>query len=337
MPFISEHPLKRRTRGFPALHLLVWIGALVFADAAIAQPAGYPTKPVRLVVAYPPGGPVDLIARLLAEPLGRGLGQPVIVENRAGAGGVIGSDAVAKSTPDGYMLLLGTTPLAIQETLLPKLPYSALRDFTPIALIADGPQVLVVGSSVPVRTAAEFIEYAKAQDGKLNYASPSSGGANHLATEMFKARAGFKATQVPFNGNGPAEIALIGGHVGFMFSSLTSSLPQVESGRLRALGVTSKRRLANAPEIPTIAETLPGFEVSSWFGVLGPARIPAPIVDRLNAEINKVIEQADMKKRLVSLYLEAPPGSPAQFGEFIRQNTAMWGKVIKDSGTVHEN
>lgn len=337
--FIDAREISLKNRAWFAglAWLLAALSTIAASGPAAAQGAAYPVRAIRLVVAYPPGGPVDLIARLLAEPLARGLGQPVIVENRAGAGGVIGTDAVAKAAADGYTLLLGTTPIAIQETLIPKLPYSALRDLSPVALIAEGPQILVVGAALPVRSAAELIEYARAQDGKLNYASPSAGGANHLATEMFKARAGFKAAAVHYNGNGPAEIALIGGHVGFMFTSLTSSLPQVESGRMRALGVTSKKRLANAPDIPAIAESLPGFDATSWFGVLGPARLPAAVIERLNLEINKVIEQPDMKKRLTALYLEAPPRSPGEFDAFIRQNIASWAKVIKDAGVVHDN
>ena len=319
------------------LSILNFVGLLAVTGSSLAQGTEYPSRPIRLVVAYPPGGPVDLIARFMAEPLGRALGQPVIVDNRVGAGGVIGSDAVAKASPDGYTLLLASTPLSIQETLNPKMPYSALRDFTPIAKVAEGPQVLLVSPAVPARTVREFIDYAKAQDGKLNYASPSSGGANHLATELFKTRAGLKAMQVNYNGNGPAEFALIGGQVEFMFSSLTSSLPQVASGRLRALGVTSQKRLPNAPDIPAIGETLPGFEVTSWFGVLGPARLPPAIVDRLNVEINNIMEHQDMKKRLVALYLDAIPASPAQFSEFIKQNIVMWGKVIKESGTTQTN
>ena len=328
------HDRSLHRRSFSTLALVGWLASI---GRAAAQPAGYPNKPVRLVVAYPPGGPVDIVARSLGEQLSRSLGQTVLVDNRAGAGGVIGSDAVAKAAPDGYTLLLGSTPLAIQETLNTKLPYSALRDFTPIAKLAEGPQVLLVSSAVPARTAREFIEYAKAQGGKLSYASPSSGGSNHLATELFNTRAGIRALHVPFNGNGPAEIALLGGHVDFMFSSLASSLPQVESGRLRALGVTSKQRFANLPDIPAIAETLPGFEVTSWFGVLGPAKMPSGVIDRLNSEINRAIEQPDMKRRLGALYLEPTPGSAAQFGEFLRQNTALWGKVIKESGTPLEN
>lgn len=315
-----------------ALLTLGCIALLASLGSTHAQ--GYPNKLIRLVVAYPPGGPLDIMARTLVEPLGLALGQPVIVDNRAGAGGVIGSDAVAKASPDGYTLLFGSTPLSIQETLVAKLPYSALRDFTPIAKIAEGPQALVVGTSVPVRNVRELIDYAKAQDGKLNYASPSAGGSNHLAAEMLKIRGEFKATHIPYKGGAPAEIDVIGGQVTFMFGALTSSLRQVESGRLRALGVTSKQRFPTAPDLPTIAETLPGFEVVSWYGVLGPPGMPTAIVVRLNAEINKVMDHPDMKKRLAALDLEATPGTPAQFGEYIKQNTAMWRKVIKESGAT---
>ncbi len=293
----------------------------------------YPSRPIRLVVAYPPGGPLDVMARLLAEPLGRALEQPVVVDNRAGAGGIIGSDSVSKAAPDGYTLLFGSTPLAIQETLMLKLPYSALKDFTPIAKTAEGPQVLVVGSAVPVHSVRELIDYAKAQDGRLNYASPSTGGSNHLAAEMFKTMAGFKATHIPYKGGAPAETDLIGGQVTFMFGALTGSLQQAERGRLRVLGVTSKKRMRSAPNVPTIAETLPGFEVTSWYGVLGPPGLPEPIVVRLNAEINKVMNQPEMAKRLLALDLEAASGSaPHRFsGEFIRQRTRRCGaKVIKD-------
>ena len=296
----------------------------------------YPVKPIRLVVAYPPGGPLDVMARTLAEPLGKALGQPVIVDNRAGAGGVIGSDLVSKAAADGYTLLFGSTPLTIQETLLAKLPYSIARDFSPIAKLAEGPQVLIVGNTVPARTLRELIEYGKAQDGKINYASPSAGGSNHLAAEMFKLMAGIKATHIPYKGGAPAEIDLIGGQVTFMFGALTGSLRQAERGRLRVLGVTSKKRMPGAPDLPTIAETLPGFEVVSWYGVLGPPGLPDAIVTRLNADINAVMTQPDMSKRLVTLDLEATPGSAAQFGAYLRQNTAMWGKVIKDAGITAE-
>ena len=323
-------PIERMLRRICASLLMLAAATPGFA----ADP--YPNKPIRLVVAYPPGGPLDVMARTLAEPLGKALGQTVIVDNRAGAGGVIGSDLVAKAVPDGYTLLFGSTPLTIQETLLAKLPYSIARDFSPIAKLAEGPQVLIVGNAVPVRSVREMIDYGKAQDGKINYASPSAGGSNHLAAEMFKLMAGIKATHIPYKGGAPAEIDLIGGQVTFMFGALTGSLRQAERGRLRVLGVTSKKRMPGAPDVPTIAETLPGFEVVSWYGVLGPPGLPAAIVVRLNAEINNVMNQPDMSKRLVTLDLEATPGSAAQFGEYLRQNTAMWGKVIRDAGITAE-
>jgi tripartite-type tricarboxylate transporter receptor subunit TctC len=318
-----------------ALSALVAASMLVTAAQAFAGDH-YPSRPIRLVVAYPPGGPLDVMARLLAEPLGQVLEQPVVVDNRAGAGGIIGSDVVSKAAPDGYTLLFGSTPLAIQETLMARLPYSALKDFTPIAKTAEGPQVLVVGAAVPVHTVRELIDYAKAKDGRLNYASPSTGGSNHLAAEMFKTMAGFKATHIPYKGGAPAETDLIGGQVTFMFGALTGSLQQAERGRLRVLAVTSKKRMRSAPDVPTIAETLPGFEVTSWYGVLGPPGLPGPIVAQLNAEINKVMNQPEMAKRLLALDLEAASGTSAQFAEFIRQNTAMWAKVIKDAHVERE-
>ncbi|MGE0797231.1 MAG: tripartite tricarboxylate transporter substrate binding protein [Lautropia sp.] len=309
--------------------------ALAMGVPALAQGA-YPSKPVRLVVAYPPGGPLDTLARSLAQPLGAALGQPVVVENRAGAGGVIGSDLVAKAAPDGYTLLFGSTPLAIQETLLPKLPYSVLRDFTPIANMAEGPQALVVGNAVPARTVRELIEYAKAQNGRLNYASPSAGGSNHLAAELFKNMAGIQATHVPYKGGAPAEIDLIAGQVAFMFGAFSSSMAQAEKGRLRVLGVSSTKRMAKAPDVPTIAESLPGFEVVSWYGVLGPPALPPAITARLNAEINRILASPDMRQRFTIMDLEATPWTPEQYGDYIRRNTAMWANVIKDGNIKPE-
>ena len=310
--------------------------AALFPASALAQTDSYPSRPIRLVVAYPPGGPLDVMARFLSDPLSRSLGQPVIVENRPGAGGIIGSDAVAKSAPDGYTLLFGSTPLTIQETLSPKLPYSIYKDFTYVAKLAEGPQVLIVGNAVPARTVRELIDYAKAQDGKLNYASPSTGGSNHLAAELFKLMGGIKATHIPYKGGSPAELDVIGGRVTFMFGALTGSLQQAERGRLRVLGVTSKTRLPTAPDLPTIAETLPGFEVVSWYGVLGPAGLPATVTARINADVNQVIRLPELNKRLLGLDVWPTPGTPPQFGEYLKQNTAMWAKVIKDAGVTAE-
>jgi tripartite-type tricarboxylate transporter receptor subunit TctC len=315
----------------PRRLLLACAALLALAGSVAAQAGDYPGKPIRLVVAYPPGGPLDILARVLAEPLGKALGQPVIIENRAGAGGVIGSDFVAKAAPDGYTILLGSTPLAIQETLYRKLPYSATRDLTPIANLAEGPQVLVVGNAVPVKTVQELIDYGRAQQGKLNYASPSAGGTNHLAAELLKLRGGFEATHIAYKGGAPAEIAIISGDVAFGFGALTGSLQQVRQGRLRALGVTSKARWPSAPDVPAIAETLPGFDVSSWYGLLGPAGMPAAVVQRLNSEVNKILAEPAMKKRLVELDLLPVPGTPARFRSYIQQNIDMWGKVVRDA------
>lgn len=334
---MSTAPGNRRA----ALRVFAGVAASLALCAGLVtgaqgQTGDYPNRPVRLVVAYPPGGPLDTMARMLADKLGQSLGKPVVVDNRSGAGGVIGSDLVAKAAADGYTLLFGSTPLSIQETLTPKLPYSALRDFTPIAKMGDGPQVLVVGSAVPARTVAELIAYAKSLDGKMNYASPSSGGSNHLAGELFKLTGGFRATHVPYKGGAPALTDVIGGQVSFMFAAVATAMQHVEAGRLRALGVTSKQRIVTAPQVPTIAETLPGFEVVSWYGVLGPPGMPPAIVSRLNGEINRIIVDPDMKKRLIALDVEVTPDTPAQFGEFIRQNTGMWANVIKTAGVTAE-
>ncbi len=319
-------------------HLVRGLAVLALAAATVPSFAqgAYPNRPIRLVVAYPPGGPLDILARSLAQPLGEALGQAILVDNKAGAGGVIGSDFVAKAMPDGYTLLFGSTPLTIQETLLPKLPYSVLKDFTPIAKMAEGPQALVVGKAVPVKNVKELVDYAKAQNGKLNYASPSAGGSNHLAAEMFKTVADFSATHVPYKGGAPAEIDLISGQVTFMFGAFSSSMAQAERGRMKVLGVTSRKRMSVAPDVPTIAETLPGFEVMSWYGVLGPPGMPTSVTSRLNAEINRILVSADMRKRFAAMDLDATVGSPEQFSEYIRQNTGMWAKVIKDANVKPE-
>ena len=330
-------PIRRRAalRAIARIATGLAIGSALMSGAS-AQVGDYPNKPVRLVVAYPPGGPLDTMARMLGEQLGNALGKPVVVDNRPGAGGIIGSDLVAKAPADGYTLLFGSTPLSIQETLTPKLPYSAARDFTPIAKMAVGSQMLVVGNSVPARSVRELIDHARSLDGRMNYASPSAGGSNHLAAEMFKLMGGFKATHVPYKGGAPAEIDVIGGQVLFMFGAVSSSMRQVEAGRLRALAVTSKERMPSAPNVPTLAETLPGFEVVSWYGVLGPAGMPPGVVSRLNTEINRIIVQPDMKKRLLALDLEPTPGTPVQFGDYLKQNIGMWARVIKDAGVTAE-
>lgn len=318
--------------------LLVACGAWMLSAGPLAHAqsaAAYPSRPVQLVVAYPPGGPVDVVGRFLADRLTQLLGQNVYINNRAGAGGIIGTEFVARSAPDGYTLLLTSTPMAIQETLYRKLPYAALRDFSAIAEVARGPQMLVVGLSIPAKNVKELIALAKSQPGKLSYASPSTGGANHLAAEMLKTMAGIDAVHVPYKGGAPAELDLIAGRVAFMFHSLPAAMQQVKAGRLRALAVTSVRRTSAAPDVPTVAESgLPGFEVSSWYGVVGPAGLPLEVVARINAGINKALLGPEMKERMTSLGIEGTPGTPADFTEFLKRDIARWAKVIKDSGAT---
>ena len=316
--------------------LVLLLAALAAGPLAHAQSAAaYPLKSIQLVVAYPPGGPVDVVGRFLAERLTQLLGQNVYINNRAGAGGIIGTEFVARSAPDGYTLLLTSTPMAIQETLYKKLPYAALRDFSAIAEVATGPQMLVVGLSIPATNVKELIALAKAQPGKLSYASPSTGGANHLAGEMLKTMAGIDVVHVPYKGGAPAELDLIAGRVAFMFHSLPAAVQQVKAGRLRALAVTSVRRTPAAPDVPTVAESgLPDFEVSSWYGVVGPAGLPVEVVARLNADINKALLEPELKERMTSLGIEGTPGTPADFTEFLKRDIARWAKVIKDSGAT---
>jgi len=317
------------SRGLAALALIIACAV----PPAVAETTSYPDRPVHLVVGFPPGGPVDVVARALGQELEKLLGQPVVIENRAGAGGIIGTEAVARAAPDGYTLLLATTTLTIQETLYKNLTYSALRDFTPVAAIAAGPQVLIVNKDVPAKNLQELIALAKSKPGQLNYASPSTGGANHLAGEMLKTMAGIDVMHIPYKGGAPAETDLIGGRVTFMFASLPAALARVRAGQVRAIAVTSTKRVDAAPDIPTLAESgLPGFEVSSWYGVAGPAGMPRDVVMRLNTEVNKALSAAQMKDRMVQLGVEGSPGTPEQFAEFLRKDTARWAKVIKESG-----
>ncbi len=318
------------TRKFLAFCLVA--ATLASMPDAFAQ---YPVRPVRLVVAYPPGGPVDIVARTLAQAMSGPLGQPVIVDNRAGASGIIGTEHVARAAPDGYTLLLTSTPLTIQESLYKKLPYSALRDFTYLAAAGSGAQVLVVHESVPAQNLRELIALARARPGTINFASPGAGGANHLAAEMFKTTAGIEATHVPYKGFAPAEADLLGGRITFMFSSLPAAMQHVRSGRLRAIGVTSLQRTRAAPDIPTLAEAgLPGFEVSSWYGVVGPAGLPQDVVVKVNAAVNVALESAQMKERLAALGVEAATSTPDQYADFIRRDITKWAKVVKDSGAT---
>ena len=304
----------------------------------IVTPAGaqgaYPTKPVRLVVPFPPGGTTDILARAVAQKLSETWGQQVIVDNRPGAGGNIGSELVAKSAPDGYTLLMGTVGThAINPSLYAKMPYDHVKDFTPVILVAGVPNVLVVNPSLPVKSVSELIAYGKANPNKLNFASSGNGTSIHLSGELFRTMTGVQMTHVPYKGSSPALTDLIAGQVQLMFDNLPSSLQFIKAGKLRALAVTSAERSAALPDVPTLAESgLPGFEASSWFGVLAPAGTPNDIIVKLNTAIAGWLATADAKEKLSAQGAIAAGGAPDAFVRHIAAESNKWAKVVKASG-----
>ena len=315
--------------------MLRWaLGALFACIATVASAQGYPNRTIRLVVPFPAAGTTDILARAAAQKLTEAFGQSVVVDNRPGAAGNIGSDLVAKSAPDGYTLLMGTVGThAINPSLYSKMPYDHVKDFVPVVLVAGVPNVLVVNPALPVNSVADLIKLAKDKPGQINFASSGSGTSIHLSGELFKTMAGVDITHVPYKGSSPALVDLIGGQVQIMFDNLPSALPQIKAGKLRAIAVTSLKRAPVLPDVPTISESgLPGFEASSWFGVLAPAGTPAPIVARINAEVNKWLQSAEAREKLLSQGAEAAGGSPEQFAQHIRAESEKWAKVVKASG-----
>jgi tripartite-type tricarboxylate transporter receptor subunit TctC len=313
---------------------IVVLFCMAWAAAFGAHAQGYPNRPIRLIVPYPPGGTADLLARVLGQKLGETLGQPIVVENRGGAGGNIGTDLVAKSAPDGYTLLMANASvLAINPTLFGSLPFDPVRDFAPVSLFADVPLILVVHPSLPVNSVKDLIALARSKPGEINYAAAGMGSTTHLSMELFKTMAGVKMVTIPFKGSGPALAALIAGQVPVMFELAPTALGFVKSGKLRPLAVTSPARSPLMPELPTVAETgLPGFDVASWFGVVAPAATPKEIVARLNADIVKIVNSADMGERIAGLGAVAHSNSPEQFSQFILTEFKKWAQVVKDSG-----
>jgi len=308
--------------------------ALLCALPILAAAQAYPSKPIRFVVPYPAGGPLDTVARLLGQKVSESVKQPVIVDNRAGSGGNIGADLVAKSAPDGYTILMGAVAThAINPTLYASIPYDPIRDFIPVTQVASTPNVLVVNPSVPAANVKEFIAYAKAHPGKLNFGSGSTGSAGHLAGELFKTQAGVDMTHVPYKGAAPAMNDLIGGQIQLMFDNLASALGQVRAGRVRALAVTTAKRTALAPELPTIAESgLPGFDINTWFGIFVPANTPREIVDRLHDEFTRALAAPDVREKMLSLGAEPVGNKPEEFAAYIRSEAEKYARVIKASG-----
>jgi tripartite-type tricarboxylate transporter receptor subunit TctC len=305
---------------------------LCMAFSALAQ--SYPTKPVRLIVPFPPGGAVDYYARAVQGRLAETLGQPIVIENRVGAGGMVGADLVAKSAPDGYTLLIGNiASLATNVGVYPKMTYHPVKDFTPIIRTVAVNYVMAVHTSVPARSVAEFIAYAKANPGKLSYGSAGSGSAPHLATELFKQRTGIDVVHVPFKGGGPMVTDLLGGQVQMVIADQANLMPHVKAGRLRALGVGTLTRSPAYPELPTLAESgLPGFEARAWQGVVGPAGMTADTANLLNAAFGRAMAMPDVHQRLLEGGLDPIAGTRQEFGDFIRAEIAKWAKVAKDVG-----
>uniref|UniRef100_UPI0035B32372 Bug family tripartite tricarboxylate transporter substrate binding protein n=1 Tax=Hylemonella sp. TaxID=2066020 RepID=UPI0035B32372 len=307
---------------------------LLLCGLSLALPLAaqtWPSKPVRLIVPFPAGGATDILARALSQELGRKLGQSVVVDNKPGAGGTIGALAGAQAAPDGYTLLLTTSSThSIGPAINPKIPYNAEADFTPIAYVASSPQVILVPLSSPARTLKEFIDYARQNPGRLNYASSGNGTISNLSTEIFKAQSGTFLVHIPYRGTGLSIADLVSGKVDVLFDSVVSGMPHVRDGKLRALAVTSPKRSALVPELPAVAELLPGFESVTWFGVYGPRGLPPEIVNRVNQAVNAALTEADLKDRFARLGAETAGGTPQQFAAVVRAESAKWKKVITE-------
>jgi len=311
--------------------------AILSLAAPVALSQAWPTKPIRYVVAFTPAGATDILARFVGEKLSPVLGQPVVVENRPGAAGNVGTDYVAKSAPDGYTILMLTAAQAISESLYTKLPFSLSRDFAPAALVARVPNVMEVHPSVPARTVKEFIALAKSRPGQINFASSGSGTSIHMSAELFKMMTGVDMVHITYKGSGPALIDLMSGQVSIMFDNLTSSIGYIRAGRLRPIAITTAKRYPGLPDLPTVAESgVPGYEASAWFGVVAPAGTPREIIARLNTEINRAINLPDMRERFEQQGAVPAPGTPDDFREHIRSEVAKWAKVVKASGVKVE-
>ena len=306
--------------------------AALWSTIAVAQ--SYPIKPIRIIVGYPAGGPTDMIARTVAQKLSPALGQQVIVDNRPGVSGMIGAELAVKAPPDGYTLLTVPITYAVTPSVFPKMPYDAEKDLAPVALVAAAPFILVVHPTLPVKTVKDLIVLAKSRPGQINYASASAGGMPHLAGELFNIMAGVKLTHIPYKGAAPATIDLLAGQVSLMFNNMLSAMPHVKSGKLRAVAVTSAKRSSAVPELPTVAETIPGFEASGWYGAFAPAATPREIIAKLNGEINRLMRQPDVAQRLAGDGVEAVTMTPAEFGTYLHSEIVKWGKVVKISGAT---
>ena len=316
------------------IFLIAVASLLAMASAVHAEP-GYPSKPIRLIVPFAPGGSTDVLARLLAEALRPELGQPVIVENKAGAGGNIGGDFVAKAPPDGYTLLIAAAgPTVINPSLYARMPYDPAKDLRPVSLLIQEPNLMAVNPKIPAKTVAEFIAYAKSRPTEISFGSPGNGSPAHLAGEWFNQLTGTTMVHVPYKGTGPALNDLIAGQIAMMIDNMPAMWPHVQAGKLRALAVSTDKRAAAAPDVPTIAESgVKGFAFGAWKGLMVPAATPPDIVERLHAAATKALAKPDFRKRLIDLGAEPVGNTPAQFAAIIKTETASWAALVKSTGT----
>lgn len=329
----TNRPLTLANKALVAMALVVTATAGVLSAAPAQAQGTWPDKPLKLVVPYPAGGNADNTARLLATQLGQRLGQQVVVDNRPGGSGTIGAAAVAKAPADGYTLLLDATAFTVNPSLFPKLPFDAAKDFAPISLVLQVPLLMVVPANSPFQSVADLVKAAKARPGHLTYASAGNGGAQHLAGELFKQGQKVAITHIPYRGGAPALTDLIGGQVDMMFSATTASGPFVKSGKLRALAISSPRRVEGWESVPTVAESgVPGFQVSEWNGLFAPAGTPRPVLERLEAETRAIVASPEMKKRFAELGVQGVGSSAQEFSSFLKAETTKWAEVIRTSG-----
>ncbi len=312
-------------------HLILAFAASLVFTPTMGWAQNYPAKPIRMIVPFPAGGATDILARALSQKLGEKIGQTVVVENRPGAGGTIGADAASRSAADGYTLLLATSSThSIGPAINPKIPYNAEADFTPIAYVASSPNVVVVPNTLPVKTMREFIDYARKNPGKLNYASSGNGTIVHLTTEYFKAQSDTFILHIPYRGTALAIPDLVSGKVDVLFDSFVTGMPHVKDGKLRALAVTSLKRTALAPDMPTVAEVLPGFESVTWFGLYGPKNLPADLTAKVNQAVNAALADSDVKERFARLGAEPTGGTPQAFAAMVKADNTKWKKIIAE-------
>jgi tripartite-type tricarboxylate transporter receptor subunit TctC len=315
-----------------ALSIVLTLGA-----AGVAHAQSYPNKPVRFLVGFAPGGGVDVTARIVASKLNELWGQPVVIDNRAGAGGTIATDIAAKAPADGYSLLFcGIWSHGIAPSLYKHLPYDHYKDFAPVSMVGTTPNVLVVNPSVPAKSVSEFIAYTKANSGKVIIASPGVGSSPHMTMELFRLTTGIDIVHVPYKGGAPALTDLLGGHIPAMFDNMSTQLSVIKSGRTRALAVTSPKRSVHLPDVPTMRESGVPIDVTVWYGICAPAAVPKPILGKLNADLNRALSAPDTQRRLVEVGVDAAPSTPEQFAAFIKSETETWARVVREAKVPQE-